>query len=238
MKLIIGCPVRDRAWVLPQWFEHVDVAMARVEAQYGPDVDYEYAFVIGSCSDNTPALIAATNARVLHTAEGDIPVSDRRWTTERFSDLVTARNGLLQIVRYEQPDFFVSVDSDILLHPNAIVNLLESYWGHEGWSAVGGKLYMTPSGTHTPSYAFNKAAGGLAREDSDGVFEAQIIMALKLMDEDAYNVDYVHSEKGEDVGWSLACHTQGLRFGWDGRVTNKHVMLKRQLHEVDARVGF
>lgn len=237
--IVVGCPVRDRAWVLESWFECIDVAMAHAGERYGP-ITVDFAFVIGSCSDDTAQVIERIEpeAHVLHTSEDAIPHSDRRWPIERVQDLVTARNQLLQIVRYAQPDFFLSADSDILLHPSAITNLLETYWDHENWSAVGGKLYMTPSGKHTPSFAFNKANGGLAREESDGVFEAQIIMALKLMDEDAYGVDYVYSEKGEDVGWSLACHDRGLKFGWDGRVASKHIMLKRQLHEVDPRVGF
>lgn len=225
--------MRNRAWVLPTWFEHIERAFHYL------DVELIYAFAIGSCDDDTELVIYehAPNALVTFTSEAPIPDTATRWAQERFGEMAIARNALLGLVRAEDPDYFFSVDSDILLHERVIPNLIETYFA-QPWAAVGGKLYMTPSGTHCPSYAFNKAAGGLAREDSEGVFQVEIIMALKLIGADALQVDYGYSDKGEDVSWSLACRDAGLKLGWDGRVANKHVMVKRQLYEADPRVGF
>lgn len=226
--------MRDRAWVLPTWFDFVEQAFAAIE------VEPEYVFAIGTSSDETAGIISdrAPNALLTCTTEAPIPESASRWTSDRFNDLVVARNALLLCVRALGPDLFLSLDSDILLNPATLVNLVESLKSHTDWAAVGGKTYMTPSGTHCPSYAFNKPAGGLAREDSEGVFQVEILMALKLMQMEAYYVDYAFSEKGEDVAWSIACRNSGLKLGWDGRTCSKHVMNKKLFYVVDPRCGF
>lgn len=225
--------MRDRAWVLPTWFDYVERAFDAIE------VEPEYAFVIGTSSDETAGIIAdrAPNALVSCTTEAPV-VSESRWTVDRFNDLAVARNALLIHVRALAPDLFLSLDSDILLSPKTLPNLIETLRAHLDWAAVGGKLYMQPMSTSAPSYAFNRPAGGLVREESDGVFQVEILMALKLMQPEAYYVDYSFSEKGEDVAWSIACRNSGLKLGWDGRVANKHIMLRRQLYEVDPRCGF
>lgn len=226
--------MRDRAWVLPTWFDYVERAFERLGEKP------LYTFAIGSSDDRTAEIIAerAPDALVSYTEEAPIASTSTRWTIERFHDLVAARNQLLINVRALGPSLFLSLDSDILLNVDTLPSLLHTVRMHNDWAAVGGKLYMTPTGKHTPSYAFNKPAGGLVREESEGCFRVEILMALKLMHPEAYYVDYRHSEKGEDVAWSLDCAKAGLKLGWDGAVPNKHVMLPRQLHEIDPRVGY
>lgn len=234
MRIAVGCPVRNRGWILPSWFDHVERAFEAL------GVEPMYTFVVGSSEDRTLEIIEqrAPKALVAHTEEQLLPESSTRWTLPRFHELVTARNKLLINVRALGPDLFLSLDSDILINETTVPNLIETLEAHPNWAAVGGKLYMTPTGKHTPSYAFNKPAGGLVREEAEGCFRVEIIMALKLMQPEAYYVDYRYSEKGEDVAWSLDCAKSGLILGWDGRVANKHVMLNRQLYETDPRVGY
>lgn len=98
---------------------------------------------------------------------------------------------------------------------------------------------MTRRGTHAPSYAMMKRhSTGLLRSDSTNVMPVDVIMAIKLMTPEAYNINYEMQRHGEDIGWSLACKTAGLKLGWDGRQANKHVMDVDALGEVDDRVGF
>lgn len=98
---------------------------------------------------------------------------------------------------------------------------------------------MTLRGTHCPSYAkFKRDGTGLLRQNASAVFKVDVIMAIKLMKPQAYNVDYAADTRGEDIGWSINCRNEGLKLGWDGRVTNKHVMLPELLEPVDKRVGF
>jgi hypothetical protein len=230
MSILVGCPVYKRGWVLPRWFEHVDKACAVA------GVEPEFAFVVDPRDDETmDAITEYPGVGYVWGREEDEPHPDeRKWNTARWHWMVELRNDLLAIARAVQPDFFLSVDSDILLHPDALKNMLETA---EQADAVGGKVYMTPLGRQFPSYATLKT-GGLKREESSDVFRTEIIMALKLMKPAAYNVDYAFHEQGEDIGWSLACKEAGLVLKWDGRVASKHVMSPELLDVVDQRVGF
>lgn len=226
--------------MLPTWFEYVEKAFNVI------DVAPEYAFVVGSCTDNTVELMneitADKTGLVVCSSEPAVDLSqNRNWTDpKRYQEMADCRNQLLELVQRMQPDYFLSLDSDILLNPKTLPLLLEDLKEHEDWWAVGSKLYMTRAGRHAPSYAEGNGMGGLVRPDSDGVFSGHnlTIMALKLMDPRAYRIDYTGHSQGEDIGWSTAVRSAGGKLGWDGRTTSKHVMQKRQLYEVDPRCSY
>jgi hypothetical protein len=140
-------------------------------------------------------------------------------------------------VRSVNPHYFLSVDSDVFLHPQAVALMGETI---ERYDAVGGKCYMSPEGTWAPSYAMlNHGAESLYRPDQHGsVFTVDVIMALKLMSPAAYGINYRYHQQGEDIGWSIECKRAGLRFAWDGRVISKHAMSPEAAEMVDVRCGF
>jgi hypothetical protein len=142
----------------------------------------------------------------------------------------------LKMVRELEPTLFLSLDSDIFLHRDALKMLVE---GVPRFSAVGGKAYMTPTSTMFPSFMNFPRQGAIERYDhASGPVPVDVIMACKLMTSAAYNIDYVYHDQGEDIGWSLACKAAGLQLGWDGRVTNKHAMAPEMVSIIDERVGF
>lgn len=230
--VLIGCPVFQRSWSLPAWFDHVEKAC--IEANVAPF----FVFVGDAGRDpDTWAVIAERAGRVeaVHVAEDTRTADVRDWAlTPRFHRMVELRNALLAEVRAIGPEWFLSLDSDILLHPQSLVNLLESV---ERFDAVGGRAYMS-AGTHDPSYGSLVYGGGLYRPDFTGVAAVDVIMAVKLMMPPAYRVDYEWHHLGEDLGWSIACRRAGLTLGYDGRVANKHLMEREALNRVDPRVGF
>lgn len=229
MRLMVGCPVAHRDWILPRWFDHVEVACDRA------GVDPEFVFV---CDRRDPSwacieLLAPTATLVpcLTTRPADV----RRWNQRRYLEMVSLRNELLAAVQASNPDAFLSLDSDILVHPDLVTNLLE---GFGRFDAIGGRCYMTASGYKFPSYGLLSASGGLRRVDAAGVFPVDVIMAIKMMNRAAYQVHYRLDVQGEDIGWSRACREHGLKLGWDGRVVSKHVLHPYLLDRSDDRVGF
>lgn len=230
-EFLVGCPVYKRAWILPQWFDHVEKAAANA------GVDPVYVFVLDDRDEETADAISNHNGAgyVFTVREPKEHDGERRWNHARYKWMATLRNELLGIVRLVGPHLFLSLDSDMLLHPDAIKNMIET---SERADAVGGRAYMTETGRNHPSWSNISRNGGLYRKDGDGVFSVEIIMAIKLMKPSAYAIDYEFSKQGEDIGWSLACAKAGLKFLWDGRVVNKHVMNPGQLEVVDKRVGF
>jgi hypothetical protein len=229
VKLIVGCPVSCREWILPTWFAHVHRAADTAGLQ--PDFtfvchpqDRSWDCLLGHAPDATivPAGFARGN-------------DERRWNSARYQQMVELRNQLLVAVRQQGPDLFLSLDSDILLHPDQLKLMIECL---DRFDAVGGRCYMTSSGTRFPSWGRLSRYGNLQRTDAEGTFPVDVIMAVKLMTPAAYAVDYAFDLQGEDIGWSRAATGAGVTLGWDGRSIAKHVLAPHLLTARDSRVGF
>lgn len=232
MKIVVGCPVTNRAWVLPSWFDAVERAFAKAE------VEPVFEFVCGTSVDGTEELLqslVAGRGRITLEEEDPVMGKNRVWNPGRYATMVSVRNRLLEGVREEAPDFFLSLDSDILLHEDALVNMLDTA---SRFDAVGGKCYMMPPPGKIPSYCNFSRANSLLRPDHNGIIKVHVIMAIKLMGRAAYAIDYETHPHGEDLGWSIACRQAGLKLGWDGRICSKHIVEEWMLNTMDKRVGY
>jgi hypothetical protein len=232
--IVVGCPVRDRAWCLPDWFEHIEKACEQV----GETPHYVF---VGDPKQDRSSFAAIDSSCVYYGRDRDILGLDeiyepykRVWNLGRFEHMARLRNTLLRRVRELAPEHYWSVDSDILVAPTTLESALDA---RSQFGAVGSRCYMTEKGKSAPSYAM-LLGHGLTRPDSKGCFKVDVIMAVKLMSPEAYNVDYDAHRQGEDIGWSIAAKENGVRLGWDGRTISKHLMSEDALSKVDNRVGF
>lgn len=238
LEFVVGCPVYDRAWIMPRWFAHVEAACADL------GVVPHYLFV-GDPKDKATQTIIADSVTALNRTCHAIWVEEepheyrRDWRAERYEHMIMLRNKLLEGVRAISPDYFLSLDSDILLHKEAITYLVNAQTQYD-FHAVGGKCFLTPIGTGTwaPSWANLSPEQTLLREDRQTILVCDCIMAIKLMTPKAYEVDYAFHQQGEDIGWSVAAREAGCYLGFDGRIANKHIMSPEHLDVYDDRVGF
>lgn len=230
-SLLVGCPVNRREWIIERWLEHLHAAAAK--AGMAPEV-----LLLGAEHDETIARARkvgerlAICVRAVDSGEHRSPNLTagnaerdgwRRWSSARLSHMVHLRNRLLAEVRKREPGLFLSLDSDVLLHEQGLVTMLQTI-STTDFSAVGSKTYMTNTADRAPNYALIDETGRLVRPNSEAVRRVDVLMAVKLMTATAYAVDYEFDARGEDIGWSLACARHGLQLGWDGRVTSQHVM--------------
>ena len=58
-RVMIGCPVRNRAWILPDYLQHL-------RALKYPQEQIEYCFVINDSFDETRAILTALLGGFLH----------------------------------------------------------------------------------------------------------------------------------------------------------------------------
>lgn len=246
MKVAVGCPIRDRAWIFPWWVQHVRATFAVA----GLRPHWVFAIGIGpnDRDDGTRRLVSD----LYKEDDGiwcEIPeperTTDRAWSTERFTEMADCRNQLLGLVQAIEPDYFLSVDSDILLHPTALKVLLDSIqqeYTPQGiptrYDAMGGKAILSMTSRHITTYGQIERQGFLQRQDADGTFQVDVLMALKLMSPAAYHICYKGDRNGEDLGWSENCRAAGLKLGWNGSVMSKHVMSRSRLHTIDPRIGW
>lgn len=230
-ELLVGCPVARREWIIDQWWDKVE------EACRVADVVPEFVFAADG-GDPTVDLLMELSEKSTHAihfvwVDDPTPPTAREWNADRYHRMVELRNQLITKVRELAPPLFLSLDSDILLHPRAIEGMLE---GLEYYDLVGSKTYMTSSGTQFPSYAMLNVSGtGLHRPDADTLMAVDVVMAIKLMTPKAYVIDYVWDSRGEDVGFCRVAKSEKLRVGWDGRYASRHVIEPKYLNTTDRR---
>jgi hypothetical protein len=217
---------------MPSWFDHVEAAL-RVAG-----VPADFAFAVSAGDETLPIIEGRAPGALVTVTDEPEPYTERQWhRRHRIERMVEVRNLLLDVVRDEAPDVFLSVDSDILLHPMAIADMLE---GLGRFDAVGGGTFLTEFGNQFPSCGWVLGNDGFRREpmEHQGTIPVGVIMALKAMGPAAYAVDYRYNLQGEDIGWSVAAAQAGVRLGWDNRHYSKHVMTHAAHDRVDERCGF
>lgn len=227
-KLLIGCPVKNREWILPTWYEYVSDS-ARHQ-------DVEFLFVAEPSDDDTVKL-AESYGDVVLIDDAGFNLEHGWGNKDRLRHMADIRNILLSEVRSREPDLFLSLDSDMLV-TQPMVQCLKSTLMANDADAVGGFAFMDPRDPNTTSFGLRSKNQNFKRVAHPGVHEVDYIMAIKMMKPSAYGIDYVYHPRGEDIGWCDAVRKEGLTLFCDGRNIAKHVMRKKMLDEVDPRVGF
>lgn len=232
MKLLIGCPIYKRDWIFDHW-------MACIIRQSINIKDIGIIFEASSNDAATLQKIELYKSQVPFAyfsvkIREDLPHFEhkdngRQWTLSKYANMVSLRNSLLESARELNPDFYFSLDSDILIqNPNT----LELLMGHikDGADAVNPLMFMTPVGTQFPSVMTWRGDNPeKATRKSDypigSFFEADVIMAAKMMSKSVYkNVDYDIHLQGEDLGWSLNAKNNGYKLFCASYIYAPHIM--------------
>ena len=231
--LMVGCPVAGRAWILPQWHEAVQAALPS-------DMKAQYIFAIPSWDTDSLALAKQWKAEIIVTEEEKPDRDPRRWVDkQRYNEMADLRNKILRRIRQICPRFYLSLDSDILLAPTALQEMIETYELNEA-HAVGGFTFLDSMDPTCTNFAMwdNELGTKFRRVEAPGQHPVDVIMAIKLMGNLAYNINYQYHDLGEDFGWATAAKRAKVRIFCDGRSPSKHVMQPKWLDIVDKRVGY
>jgi hypothetical protein len=231
--ILVGCPVAARYWILPDWFNAVELACAKAE------LEPRYAFVVPG--DDQPTIDVIHHHTMVRGAEvfyvytdEDVMDAKRDWyKASRLHDMVALRNQLLGVVRDLRPTYFWSLDSDMIAQPDALANALAVL---PAYDAVGMRAFMTTTGLEYTSRAQLVNGQLRGRADTVGTFEVDVVMGAVLMTEPVYDVDYAFHAHGEDIGFCIAARAAGLRLGWTSTASCTHIMSPSFLDWVDPRV--
>ena len=161
--------------------------------------------------------------------------------------MVNLRNSLLSKVRDINPNYFFSLDSDILLTNENTIELLIAHV-NAGADAVIPLMFITPINTMYPSIMnWLKEPGGQAyRKEKYPLgeyFQSDVIMAAKMMSRDVYkNVDYSLHTHGEDLGLSGNAAKMGYKLYSASYLYAPHIMHKQMMQDFlsngDSRGNF
>ncbi len=238
MKILVGCPVSHRNWILPTWFEYVEEAFKLNGLQT------EYVFALDAGDEETLACIDAhvelhnSSYSVSFLANNTNPNPGfRNWhQPARLKQMTRLRNQLLSSVRKVSPDYFLSLDSDILINPLSLRGCLDELES-ERFDAISSKVFLSKGGGIVNAANYTRMKG-IMRVDVPYVTKVDVIMAYKLMNKRAYSIDYTFNTLGEDIGWSMECKKEGVSLGYSGEIASKHVMAEDELFKIDKRCGY
>jgi hypothetical protein len=230
VRVVVGCPVYEREWVLSAWFDALD--------DWRDHVDLHFRFVYTPGSDRTETILRnrAENYLIFPYEDGDHS-TERNWgKRSRLETLAYMRNFLITQVRLDEPDWYLSLDSDILVSPwsesQALFDTL--------FDAVAPLVYLGP-GDVSNAFMYQKDHH---RRIPDGRRygvdqKVDVIAAAKLMKPKAYNGSFYGYDKyGEDFYWARQMREQGITLALNSSVKWKHVMDRDSLYRVDQRLGW
>lgn len=221
-RVMVGCPVRDRAWILPRYLAHL------CRLRYPREL-LSLCFVVNDSTDGTHDLLQQfaeahrgeyRRVKLVVFDQGAIKDARRRDVRlQIFSTLASARNRLLEELTDE--DYLFSVDSDVLVPPEALAALLACrkdivaarVWNDRARTAPnflcrGSRWYLHP-----------------ATFPEHELFEVDVTGAVYLLSREvARQVRYGYHPQGEDVYFSEQARKAGFRLWVNPEVHCEHVL--------------
>lgn len=240
MKLIIACPIYKRNWILSDWVrcilkQSLNISNIGFVFEVSPD-DKQTVEILKAwkrIDKSIPLFEIIERSDIPHFEHQN---NGRQWTLSKYQNMINMRNSILAKVREYQPDYYFSLDSDILIeNPNTIELLIAHI--NDGADAVSPLMYMTPVGTAFPSVmSWVDKEYQKAHRKSDypigTYFQSDIIMAAKMMSKKTYmSVDYEFHQQGEDLGWSRNALKKGLQLYSASYIYAPHIMSQIHLAE-------
>lgn len=248
-KFALGCPVADRAWVLPDWFERLQAQTLR------PDV---LLFVhSGVPGDETWRMLRheAERLGVPVMLDADNGRGHAREDNARFRTLARLRNRLLDAAGCVSADVLVSLDSDVLLGaPDSLERLVDAVVVQD-WDTASLLTWLHPDGPG--SWAWN-AGWWVGEPQEEGMrswtrgaresiawgqtLSIDIPMAATAIGPRALrHCRYAWHESGEDLGFALDLERSLARCAWITDLEAVHVWepaaLERARRQVSEMIG-
>lgn len=227
---MIGCPIRNRAWILPRYLE----SLQRLEY---PGQGVEYCFIINDCCDETPQILEQFAQR----ETGRVKLIYQNYGTTHghlrgsynLTHLAALRNRLIQAFLNSECAFLFSVDSDILVPPETLRRLIDDNCdivstlvcnGHElGDESIYNVLVRSQNGYYVHLRDFPRDR--VFRVDCTG---AAYLISRRVLEN--FAIRYSSKRGAEDIGFCHAAAEKGLKIYCDGRLECTHAMREENVN--------
>lgn len=227
MRLVIGCPIAERAWAIPDWYD------ALVKAS--TDIDnVSFVCVYTPSSDDTKQLLVDRDVVILSGSSITRPRSrldNHRWEQPEYKYMAYLRNQLIDHCVRVRADYFLSIDSDIVWPDRPITELIETM-DRCRFSAASPLVNMMRPPDEAWNYMFWQGGQGYAKREHrfahDKPFAVDVIMAAMLIDHvNFHRVRWMSHPQGEDIGWSVNAYAEKQHLGVDPTFVCEHRMTPR-----------
>jgi hypothetical protein len=211
--------VRDRAWILPRYLEHVK----RLDLT---DIQLSSLFMANDCSDDSERLLRAAGFNVI-TCNG-LPTRTAGSVRGRYSyaHLANLRNRMIEQFLQTDNEYLFSVDTDILMPAHGLRQLLT----HQ--KPICSMLLCNQQGRR------GERAHNIMKRDLAGVFRhmlrwepgalirVDLTGAVYLIHRSVLEagVRYADFPSGEDIPFCLDAQNKGFTLWCDTSLTPVHVM--------------
>lgn len=225
-KILIGCPARNRDWILPRYLE----ALEKLDYD---DSKLEYCFIVNDSTDKTLEIFQefrnkkSNQVRIITCNLQGNTGHNRGYYS--FFHLAILRNILLGELLKSDCEYLLSVDSDILVPPHTLKYLLADNCdiisalvcnGHE----IGDKnIYNILKRKLDERYEH------IRDFPSDQIFEVDCTGAAYLIKReviDKYRLRYSASRGSEDIGFCENAKARGIKIYCNPQVEAKHEMIR------------
>jgi glycosyltransferase involved in cell wall biosynthesis len=225
---MIGCPVRNRGWILPRYLQCLDNLIY-------PREYIRFGFIINNCTDETPAILERYAA--LHPGQVDLVYSRlssgglHHRGSYNFKNLAALRNQLIALFLESDGDYLFSLDSDILIPPHSLQQLVDDDCDIVSMLVCNGHE-VGDSGIF--NILDHKPGSWIHRRDfpRDRVFPVDCTGAaylIKRMVLKEHGVRYSARWGAEDIGFCQDALSKGLKIYCDGRLEGEHVMQEKTI---------
>lgn len=224
-KVMIGCPVRNRAWILPRYLE-------RLEALDYNGIEREYCFILNDSNDKSGEILfefahkTTAPVQLIHKNLGQKYGSQREEYS--FSNLALLRNLFIDNFLRSTCSHLLSLDSDILIPPNALQDLLESNKDIISLLLSNGEILGDPN-------IFN-----ILRKEGDRFVHIKDFPYNRIIDVDCTGAAYLikrrvleqgvrYSSKygAEDIGFCLSAKRMGFQISCNTGILADHIMKEK-----------
>ncbi|MBX4152262.1 glycosyltransferase [Paenibacillus lautus] len=240
--ITIAAPIRDREWILPYYLKHIE------------NIDYpkdkiELLFVVNDSTDNSFDILHdyQTNHKNLYkririeTYNRKVPIDNRVSITRKnhiYDHLSKLKNYIMSQVK---TDYLLFVDSDILVSPDIINNLLKHQkdivsgliWN--GYLMTPEKPYLYPnvmklkdqnSYIHIVNHRIKNT------ESTSYLTKVDLTGAVILLSKKVYkSIKYGFHPQGEDAYFCKIAQDKGFEIFCDLGIFCHHIMDEKLLRE-------
>ena len=224
MNIMIGAPVRNRGWILPKYLKHI------YNIDYPKD-KIQLCFILNDSTDRSGEILddflwkhGKEYAGMTIAIERLGQVEDKRTSEVRqkiYHSLADLRNLLLESAVEKKVDYLLSVDSDILVPPKILSDLLANkkpivsaqIWNDRTKNYPNIMIKQGDQIVHYLNFPKNS------------LFPCDVTGAVYLIRKDVLSsVRYEYHRQGEDVGFCLNAKEKGFSIWADSRIKCEHVM--------------
>jgi glycosyltransferase involved in cell wall biosynthesis len=223
MKIVIGCPVKDRAWVIPDWLRAIQ--------DQEVDAEVEILCVASPSSDGTEQLILDGGGKLImmkehHYRRTKKDIDGHIWNMEMYEFMSSIRNGLKNRAFSDfEADYFFSLDSDVILPKDGLAALLDYAQEHKGVIAPAVNMVARGAAWNVMSWVDSgrpSMAHRPIQEPQAG--RADVIMAAMLIPREAKSVRWEAHRQGEDIGYCIDAARNRVKLWWVPTVRTSHFM--------------